>query len=102
MNVPWLVRLCSDAMLEKGICIKDTFIHDLGITLEGIFRVPGSASGINAICNAFLNGPLGCAPSTHAVRWRSRLQCPRQRGDLGSLEKVSPRIACSHTRRRDT
>lgn len=40
LNVPWVVRLCSDDMIRRGLI------------LEGLFRVPGSHNIVSSICEA--------------------------------------------------
>jgi hypothetical protein len=56
LNVPWVVRLCSDDMIRRGniFLVPNSFflLILLGLVLEGLFRVPGQHNIINSICEA--------------------------------------------------
>jgi hypothetical protein len=57
LNVPYLVRLCVDAMIQKGFyCWFSVFLTITGLSIEGIFRVPGKYEDIQEICAVFNTG----------------------------------------------
>jgi hypothetical protein len=56
LQVPWVVRLCADEMIRRGMKSRLSAANFRGFGLEGIFRVPGGHGHIANICETFNNG----------------------------------------------
>lgn len=75
-----------------GVLVESMFMF-VGLSLEGLFRVPGNSNVIQEICKSYEEGASSVHIHTLTTRRRDRSERNEYWGHLRRLQEVHPRLA---------